>query len=646
MLKKHHKRLIYSVLETVARGLSSKYGIRVIFEGNKAYTDGKKIVLPQLSSELSEDDIEDIRAYLYHEVSHSLYTNFDVFKKAQETHGQALKIMLNYFCDIRIERLIAKQYPGTETPLITLRNKLTKKALGRLQDGEPFFIFCFALAEDMRGNRHPEFESTPTGALAYELSKDFTPRLNGATSTTELLTVCLDLIKKIKELAPNKSPEDETGTEISNSSGEKSSAQNGSTPSQPGQENTSKNESPVDDNAASEVNPSEKKDNLEITKQAAKDILNSIENLNKTKDKSSDHGEQNDDGQGIGEQSENEEQGDEDTSGLGTMEDFINKDVLSGLTKDSNGARSKNGRNYHDHRIEITSGTESLPFTTQFDEEINFSGRSEYDEGYSFIRSKILSVASGVRNKIERVLASNSIERKTSLQKRGRLDRRKLARLATDGDFDRPFFKLDSIESQKTAVTILIDLSGSMSGMKIKHAQLAASAMAEALTGLQIHFEVLGFECLFDNRVSNFTKNQKSARFNRTTERLSHKIFKDFKTSSLSGIAAIKAGNNNADGESVMWAAKRLTERPEKRKILIVLSDGNPVADGDQSILYSDLKTKIERIEASGIECVGIGITTTDVKKFYKDWVILNSVSELAAGCGEALAKILLKNQK
>ncbi|WEU67325.1 DNA polymerase III subunit alpha [Xanthomonas phage JGB6] len=38
---------------------------------------------------------------------------------------------------------------------------------------------------------------------------------------------------------------------------------------------------------------------------------------------------------------------------------------------------------------------------------------------------------------------------------------------------------------------------------------------------------------------------------------------------------------NNVDGESVEIAGRRLLQRKESRKIMIVMSDGSPAADGD-----------------------------------------------------------------
>ena len=75
----------------------------------------------------------------------------------------------------------------------------------------------------------------------------------------------------------------------------------------------------------------------------------------------------------------------------------------------------------------------------------------------------------------------------------------------------------------------------------------------------------------------------------------------------------------NVDGESLLWAAKRLLKRPEDRKILIVQSDGFPncpVLPGESRLALSEhLSAVVPRVEATGIEVIGIGIMDDAVKK-------------------------------
>jgi len=71
----------------------------------------------------------------------------------------------------------------------------------------------------------------------------------------------------------------------------------------------------------------------------------------------------------------------------------------------------------------------------------------------------------------------------------------------------------------------------------------------------------------------------------------------------------------NIDGEAIQWAAHRLSMLPNKRKILIVLSDGAPVDDATLTenppdYLGEHLREVVERIVADGnirIAAMGIG---------------------------------------
>src|SRR3546814_12519605 len=58
----------------------------------------------------------------------------------------------------------------------------------------------------------------------------------------------------------------------------------------------------------------------------------------------------------------------------------------------------------------------------------------------------------------------------------------------------------------------------------------------------------------------------------------------------------------NIDGEALMWAHSRIVNRPEERRILLVISDGAPVDDSTLSVnhgayLDQHLRQVIEWIE-------------------------------------------------
>jgi cobalamin biosynthesis protein CobT len=99
---------------------------------------------------------------------------------------------------------------------------------------------------------------------------------------------------------------------------------------------------------------------------------------------------------------------------------------------------------------------------------------------------------------------------------------------------------------------------------------------------------------------------------------------------------------NNVDGESVLTAAKRLLTRREPRKVMIVLSDGQPSAVGIPAHLQSHLKRAVQTCEDMGIEMIGIGIETDSVKYYYPKHVVLRHANELPAAVMGELKRFLI----
>ena len=102
----------------------------------------------------------------------------------------------------------------------------------------------------------------------------------------------------------------------------------------------------------------------------------------------------------------------------------------------------------------------------------------------------------------------------------------------------------------------------------------------------------------------------------------------------------------NIDGEALIWASSRLKRRNEKKKILIVISDGAPVDDSTLSvnnpnILENHLKEVVTEIEQEGrINLVAIGIGH-DVSRYYKKAFTIDSPDKLGDIIIENLAKNL-----
>jgi cobaltochelatase CobT len=101
----------------------------------------------------------------------------------------------------------------------------------------------------------------------------------------------------------------------------------------------------------------------------------------------------------------------------------------------------------------------------------------------------------------------------------------------------------------------------------------------------------------------------------------------------------------NIDGEALLWAHDRLLPRPEKRKILMVISDGAPVDDSTLSVnpgnyLEKHLREVIAYIEArSPVELTAIGIGH-DVTRYYRRAVTIVDAEQLGGTMLEKLAEL------
>lgn len=196
-------------------------------------------------------------------------------------------------------------------------------------------------------------------------------------------------------------------------------------------------------------------------------------------------------------------------------------------------------------------------------------------------------------------------------QTEGRLDPRNAPRIVMpqvgDGTYNRQIFRNQTPRQQlDTAVTVMIDCSGSMSGRKHMCAAQAGVALYDLFTrALRVPTEVLGFTTYSGPTYWEFKKFSER-RMDRAT--LAGRICSHQVTGAMSG---------NADGDALMFAWDRIKNRKEKRKVIIVLSDGSPsdAAGGDSD---ATLIAAIRSIRGNrGGEVYGIGVMDTNVRRYY-----------------------------
>lgn len=247
-------------------------------------------------------------------------------------------------------------------------------------------------------------------------------------------------------------------------------------------------------------------------------------------------------------------------------------------------------------------------------------------DDYNDVTEATSSFIGTLQKNLERAMASRSIISWCSGQRKGKICGSSLSRLLIKDDrvFKR---RLVESNSKDIAVSLVIDCSGSMSGDKTKLAAESAYALSKVLTNIGISHEMLGFTtlCCSNYDCEHYARIEPLyiPIFKTFTEGLTHKV-----RDRLAYLLSKMPQRNNVDGESIQIAADRLMARPEKRKIMIVLSDGYPAAIGDDAILVGHLEDTVIDLQKK-IEVVGIGIKSSAVKQFYKNHVVINDIGEL-----------------
>jgi cobalamin biosynthesis protein CobT len=89
---------------------------------------------------------------------------------------------------------------------------------------------------------------------------------------------------------------------------------------------------------------------------------------------------------------------------------------------------------------------------------------------------------------------------------------------------------------------------------------------------------------------------------------------------------------DNVDGESIAYGYGRIKKRKEKRKLMIVLSDGSPCGGHSRGDIQQYTQDVIRSIESSPIELLGVGIMYDAVKHYYKRWATIDSASDIQSG--------------
>jgi cobaltochelatase CobT len=212
--------------------------------------------------------------------------------------------------------------------------------------------------------------------------------------------------------------------------------------------------------------------------------------------------------------------------------------------------------------------------------------------------------------------------------------------------------------ARDAVVTLLLDNSGSMRGRPIMITALCADILARTLERCGVRVEILGFTTRAwkgGNPAKEWQTQGKPPHPGRLNE-LRHIIYKsadqNWQQARLNIPVMLKDGllRENIDGEALLWAAQRLKRRHEKRKILMVISDGAPVDDATlsantPSYLEQHLQDTIHWLQQDkSLELVAIGIGH-DVTRYYPKATVIKDAETLGETMLGELKRLLKRQQ-
>lgn len=583
-----------------------KHDIKVVFTGDSAATNGETIKLPAIdkNSNMTDEQMDILRGYVDHEAGHVKHTDHAAVRALGEecrlNDNMHLKSVWNALEDIWLERRVMDDYPGAAHNLAATTNAVNKEFLelaakkpdyakhdnavaavaitweGRKSYGGPTCQQCLDLINEDLRNTLPKW----VGALEH------------CRTTQDVIALARVVHQSLRDEDYKEKPEDEP-RDASEDTGD------GEERSEPSASDDNGDEERSDDAGASE------------------------DSTTGDEDDGSDGGTVPDDGIAEGEVTPDDAEPEPFDPDLGKHVETLMK------------------------RGELTS-SDGFSYVT-YDEEDAWHHRTleTYNsrilrDGNPIVYDNLLHDMAGevnsMRNKLMRSLVAKQKRDWDYGREDGRLDTRRFTQ-AFGGRTNVFKMRTDSTELD-TAVTVLVDLSGSMHGSKIKLATQCCIAMCESLDKAGVAYEVLGF-------TNEYTYPETlDVKYDRLLP-LHMFIFKQFDErlfEAKGSIAAMKdmALWDNSDGDAVAKAHARLLDRQERRRVMLVLSDGYPECSGDRVNIDRYTRNAVNDVAKSGTDIIGIGIISDAVRRYYPKYTVVKDVSDLAGAAMDQLSKALL----
>lgn len=545
-----------NALPIVAAAYGEKFGVKVLIQGQDAFTDGERIVIPTANPD--DPHYQQIAwGYLAHEAAHIRHTNFEMVQKASSKPIR--KALLNIIEDVRIENELAKDYPGTrrsisqvieymvDTQQMSVPEQL--EPASNLQAWLLFRLRCHFLGQKALTPLYQAVDERvrqlfPAAAMS-RLSAMLTavPSLG---STGEVLKLVDAIVAMLEE--ESRPPQDESDADGGDDIGQDASNDSN---------NSSDSQTPETDSSATG----------DVAETGDSDHSDQADNLRQALEASA-----------------------------AQFEPDTFAQVAEVLSEQAEGHQG------------VTPL--SLPQAEQAmlgDEAILTLSASE---------------SAQIRARLRGMVQSSQDNRNHAKRQGLRVATHRLA--ASQAGESRLFIQRQPRIAPNAAVHLLVDISGSMGkpigegNRKYFHvANEAALALAMALEGIPGVVPAVSYFPGIHQEVSIALLPKQSVRHRAACF--------DQKPRGCTPMA-----------QAMWFAANSLLAQKQKRKLMIVLTDGDP----DDWAATHDI---VDRCRRSGFELLGIGIQTRSVEKFFPQSIVINDVKDLKRELFEVTQQLLIQ---
>lgn len=261
-------------------------------------------------------------------------------------------------------------------------------------------------------------------------------------------------------------------------------------------------------------------------------------------------------------------------------------------------------------------------------------------QAYKTLKAKIQPVQKSLQQSIQKTIEQKQTAPRTDLHF-GRLNK-KLLRIVTD-DNPRLFYKKQEPSTELDVVfSLLVDCSASMYD-KMEETQAGIALFHESLLSLGVPHAVTGF---WEDAMSADDSEQP----NIFLEAIKYE--KSLLPGQGANILQLHPEEDNRDGFAIRTVAKELLKRPEKHKILLVFTDGEPSAFDYSDNGIVDTQEAVLDLRKKGVEVIGVFLSneyTQDSEKetmqniYGRQSLIIPTVEDIPSYITPLLKKLLYR---